>query len=851
MILLLLFLINSLNQILKSMKLSLKIYTLIFLMCFLFQNLYSQQNINGWYWMNGQPQTMYLEWIKFISPTDIYAVGDRGNFMKSSDGGDTWLINSQAGGFDNSSTTGGGTRDLKTAFFFNANTGLVGGQGLTGSGDAIGRTTDGGTTFSRIVLRTDSITSVTGFSFINSTTGYACGSSRTRLYKTTDAGITWTVNPNIPFYSYNAVYAFDENKIFAVSSNRTMVKTTNGGTSWSEMTLPGSTNNELTDIDFKNANTGFVTGNANYFAYTYDGGATWTQSVTPFGALGQRALAISGNDVYTAGDFTVIYKSTDNGITWSTINFIDASNPNQPSPFYMYGLDASGDNIAVVGTNGIINISNDGGATWRNKNYCVSTSASSFTAIWADTPKGKIWTAGTGGTVLFSSNGGSNWTQQPSSSTLPTNNIRMLNSSTGFAAVGATTLSSGGLIKTTNAGTNWVNISIPPFYAQKNVVDVDFINESTGWILGGMVPAGGGGLTCLKTTDGGITWTNQPNNQSYNDIALSIDMVDENTGYYTAGLTNFLFKTTNGGNNWNRVTSFPGTGTFNRVKTVSSDVVFVSGGSGQLYKSTNSGTSWTQIPVPIPTSTVFAMNWQDELNGLIGGTSGFLAKTTDGGATWDLKNSGGSTIRDVCIRNRDSVFAVSDLNGPWQVFRYYSPAPAPLSLLLKVGIQGFWNGTTQVSDTISVTLRSQNAPYNVIDQSSMVLYNQGSGTVGFSSAPAGNYYIQINHRNSLETWSSVPMAMGSNLNQYDYTTASSQAYGNNTTLTSGRYCNYSGDVNQEGNVDLSDIVTVNNSSSVFEIGYVVADVNGDDFVDLSDLVITSNNASNFVVKMTP
>lgn len=87
------------------MKPKLKISTLIFLICFHFQNSYSQQNINGWYWMNGQPQSMQLNWLKILNSTTFYAVGNNGNFMKSTDGGDYWLINSQAGPIDNSTTS--------------------------------------------------------------------------------------------------------------------------------------------------------------------------------------------------------------------------------------------------------------------------------------------------------------------------------------------------------------------------------------------------------------------------------------------------------------------------------------------------------------------------------------------------------------------------------------------------------------------------------------------------------------------------------------------------------------------------------------------------------------------------
>jgi photosystem II stability/assembly factor-like uncharacterized protein len=201
-----------------------KFFILFLFSVLFFQNSYSQQNINGWYWMNGQPQSMILNWVKFIDASTIYAVGDRGCFMKSTDGGDSWLINSQAGPSDiNSTVYGGGSRDINTAYFFDANTGLVGGFSLSSIGDAIGRTTDGGLTFTKIVTGSGAQT-VNGFYFLNSNTGYACGNTSTRLLKTTNGGITWTAVPNIPSNTYEAVYAFDENKILVTTSNRGRIR---------------------------------------------------------------------------------------------------------------------------------------------------------------------------------------------------------------------------------------------------------------------------------------------------------------------------------------------------------------------------------------------------------------------------------------------------------------------------------------------------------------------------------------------------------------------------------------------------------------------------------------------------
>lgn len=66
-----------------------------------------------------------------------------------------------------------------------------------------------------------------------------------------------------------------------------------------------------------------------------------------------------------------------------------------------------------------------------------------------------------------------------------------------------------------------------------------------------------------------------------------------------------------------------------------------------------------------------------------------------------------------------------------------------------------------------------------------------------------------------------------------------------------RFGIYSGDVNQDGIIDLTDVVSVNNSATFFTTGYVVNDVNADFIVDLTDIIITNNNSSIFVQKITP
>nr|HMS34901.1 hypothetical protein [Ignavibacteria bacterium] len=145
------------------------------------------------------------------------------------------------------------------------------------------------------------------------------------------------------------------------------------------------------------------------------------------------------------------------------------------------------------------------------------------------------------------------------------------------------------------------------------------------------------------------------------------------------------------------------------------------------------------------------------------------------------------------------------------------------------------------------------SPYAVVDSAVGLLDSLTfKSAFQFTNATTGTYYIQLKHRNSLETWSKngVNYIQDSTLN-YDFTFAATQAYGNNEILKGTKYCLYSGDVTQDGFIDLTDVVLVYNASSAFTTGYVSTDVNGNSIVDLTDIIIASNNANNFIAKKTP
>ena len=167
-------------------------------------------------------------------------------------------------------------------------------------------------------------------------------------------------------------------------------------------------------------------------------------------------------------------------------------------------------------------------------------------------------------------------------------------------------------------------------------------------------------------------------------------------------------------------------------------------------------------------------------------------------------------------------------------------------------IEGFYNGSAMIPDSVNVELRNTASPFTLVESSKTLLNTSGQGNVTFYSAQdAINYYLVVKHRNALETWSASGQQFTGGLLTYDFTTSQSQAYGNNMVQKAIKWCFYSGDVNHDGVIDISDVGSVDIDNLNFMTGYTDTDINGDNLVDLSDLSIVDTNNLNFISKITP
>jgi len=157
-------------------------------------------------------------------------------------------------------------------------------------------------------------------------------------------------------------------------------------------------------------------------------------------------------------------------------------------------------------------------------------------------------------------------------------------------------------------------------------------------------------------------------------------------------------------------------------------------------------------------------------------------------------------------------------------------------------------------DTLTISITENIAPYTEIEKKKIV-YDSLTGISNVSLTLARNtssYYIKVAHRNSVTTWSAVPIVCNSNLISYDFTPDSFKAYGNNLIMIEGKASIFTGDINKDHIVDLTDMVSIYNYASLFAAGsYLLDDLNYDGLVDLTDLVAAHNNANIFVSEKSP
>lgn len=304
------------------------------------------------------------------------------------------------------------------------------------------------------------------------------------------ASAQWIPQVSGTVQDLNEVYFPVADTGYIVGNKGTVLKTTNGGLNWNPLNVGGSV--DLHELFFLNSQEGWLVGDSGTVAHTSNGGNSWQLIYLDSAASKhlRSVYALNSSELFVGGFNTAsnipIYKSTNGGQSWQATSVES----------YIWSV-----NILKIGM-----VSN-------TKGYAVSR-----------------------GYVLKTTDGGLNWRITDTASVQAGSMFSVLEDLAFFPG-NDTVYTCGWYVayfgKTANAGQNWSH----QFNA--DYTNLDFLTPSIGYV--------GGWGSLHKTTDGGQSFSDASggNAQLFSNI-WSIDFTDEWTGY-ACGKNGQIIKTANGG----------------------------------------------------------------------------------------------------------------------------------------------------------------------------------------------------------------------------------------------------------------------------------------------------------------
>ena len=395
-----------------------------------------QVSQSGWLWGNPTPQGNTIRAIDFDGGRG-YAIGDAGTALRTDDGGATWT-----------GLATGTARDLRRLQVVTPDVLVV----LGGDGCVVRRSDDGGRTFRK-------------------------------LFVLTDTGCPQPVQ---------AVALVDPQTGYLLLRDGQVLRTTNGGQTFTRRTaLPGtpqsSTGGGATPADavFTDATTGtaFLAG-GNVAFRTTDGGQTWTRLDTVGPGAVERIRKVDATTAYAVGPNTLL-RTTDGGVTWERRPAGDG--------FELTAISCATKDLCLMTTarGDRIVRTEDGGATPLP---FVAESRPLFAAGFASPTRAVA--AGLGGATVVSDDGGRTYAAIGGDIDGSFQFGLRLGPAPEIAfALGAR----GQIARTDDGGTAWNAINVTTAAPMQ---DVSFSTPLDGWALDQQ-----GGL--FRTQDGGQSWSPQ------------------------------------------------------------------------------------------------------------------------------------------------------------------------------------------------------------------------------------------------------------------------------------------------------------------------------------------------------
>jgi hypothetical protein len=192
--------------------------------------------------------------------------------------------------------------------------------------------------------------------------GWAVGDGGT-IVKTTDGGVTWSAQTSPATGRLWAVKAYDGSTAMATGDNGVVVRTTDG-TNWNTMTSP--TAEQLFTVDMTGQASAIVGGYASAWRTT-DGGVTWTVSASVPSAVAtfRHISMVDSLNGFAATSAQAIWKTVDGGANWTTAISVGGAN------VYTMSMADKLHGFAPAGNGGTLITTSDGWQTISSTTFNV------------------------------------------------------------------------------------------------------------------------------------------------------------------------------------------------------------------------------------------------------------------------------------------------------------------------------------------------------------------------------------------------------------------------------------------------------------------------------------------------
>jgi len=275
--------------------------------------------------------------------------------------------------------------------------------------------------------------------------GYACGNSGIVL-KSKNEGITWDQLSVPTSVNLNDIFVFDQNDAIAVGDAGTIIRTDDGGLSWS--VIPSGVTDDLLSISFVDSS-GICGARSQTILYSSNSGTSW--NIAQSGWIGGGfwgAVMLSPQIGFLAGENSIFQPllgiTTDSGQNWSFISFYLNYNEGRATGVDFTDIFIGFASVRVWDGRGAISKTTDSGNNW------VTTFFSN--PLWGiDFPisnAGQVgYAVGDSGVILKTYDAGTNWLEQQSGTSIKLNKVYFIDLDFGFI-VG----DSGIILRTTTGG---------------------------------------------------------------------------------------------------------------------------------------------------------------------------------------------------------------------------------------------------------------------------------------------------------------------------------------------------------------------------------------------------------------